>query len=202
MRCITHAHGAACPKTGFFKHWSSISIWSLPRCPEVGRQMEVKQLFTGSTTIGKRCGWSRKIEFFYRHRQHEVQFVGVKGQQAEERRRMGGLGVPKAGEDTHREWCEGTSCLWSPAGVCGPGSLSGTAGWGSDADQYSTPFLEEETETSGSVRQSNHAGGHLHSFTAGPHPSFDFEAIKKPFRNLNDDTPSRPTAWRYATSLQ
>lgn len=72
--------------------------------------------------------------------------------------------------DTHRGWCGDTGCLWSPAGVCGPGSLSGTAGWGSDANQYSTPFLEGEKQTSGSVRQLNHAGGHLHPLATRPQP--------------------------------
>lgn len=92
----------------------------------------------------------------------------------------GKQGEPRqAVEATHREWCAGTSCPWSPAGAYGPGSPSETAGWGSDASRYSTPYLEEEKETSGSIQQLNHVGGHLHSFTTHPHWWFDFEAIKK-----------------------
>lgn len=95
--------------------------------------------------------------------------------------------APKDAEGTHREWCAGTGCLWSPAGVYGPGSPSETAGWGSDANQCSTPYLVERKEKSGSVQQLNHVGGRLstrRSFTKRPLWWFAFETIKRTCWNL------------------
>ncbi len=51
---------------------------------------------------------------------------------------------------THREWCAGTGYLWSPAGACGPKSLSGTAGWGNDADPVFNT-LPAETQNLGKL---------------------------------------------------
>lgn len=132
----------------------------------------------------------------YRWEQTRLHLQGSGGQQAEPR---------QAVEATHREWCAGTSCPWSPAGAYGPGSPSETAGWGSDANQYSTPYLEEEKKTSGSIQLLNHVGGHLHSFTSHPHWWFDFEAIKKgiqKFEFLTSYTALLRRATKHATSLE